>query len=114
MQAVAKAKFIKGSARKMRLVVDLIRGKKVEDALNILRFSEKHTANTLEKVVRSAVANAQNIYGDKISDPNSFLIKEVVCDEGPTGKRIRARAMGRAFRIRKRSCHLRVVIDTAK
>jgi len=114
MQAIAKAKFIRGSARKMRLVVDLIRGKKVEDALNILRFTKKHSAHDLEKVVRSAVANAQNIYGDKIHDPNSLKIVEAVCDEGPTGKRIRARAMGRAYRIRKRSCHLKVVVDTVK
>ncbi len=110
MQVVARARYLSGSARKMRQVVDLIRGKNVEDALNILRFTHKRAAMTLEKVVRSAVANAQNIHGDKIHDPNSLIIHKAKCDEGPMQKRIRARAMGRAFRIRKRTHHLEIIV----
>jgi large subunit ribosomal protein L22 len=112
MQAVARGKFIRGSARKMRQVVDLVRGKKVEDALNILRFARKKSALNLEKVVRSAIANAQSIYGDKLHDPNSLVITEAMGDDGPMMKRISARAMGRAYRIRKRTCHLKIVVKT--
>lgn len=112
MQAVARARYIKGSARKMRQVVDLVRGKNVDEALTIIRFTRKNAALQLEKVVRSAVANAQNVHGDKIHDPNMLKIVEAKCDEGPTMKRIKARAMGRAYRIRKRTCHLEVVVAT--
>lgn len=111
MQAVARARYIRGSARKMRQALDLVRGRNVEEALNTLRFTHKKSALNLEKVVRSAVANALNIYGDKIQDPNRLTIIEATCGEGPMMKRIRARAMGRAFRIRKRSCHLRIVVE---
>jgi len=114
MQAVAKAKFLRGSARKMRQVMDLVRGKNVEDALNLLRFTHKKSALQLEKVVRSAVANAQNIFGEKLHDPNDLDIIEAMCDDGPMIKRIRARAMGRAFRIRKRTCHVTVVVGTER
>lgn len=110
MEAIAKARYVQGSARKMRQVMDLVRGKNVEDALNILRFTHKKSAFVLEKVVRSAVANAMNIYGDKLHDPNDLTIVEAVCDDGPMLKRIRARAMGRAFRIRKRTCHMKIVV----
>ncbi len=112
MQAVAKARYIRSSARKMRQVMDLVRGKNVEDALNILRFTHKKDAVLLEKIVRSAVANAQNIYGDRIHDPNELSIIEARCDEGPTLKRIMARALGRAYRIRKRTCHVEIVVAT--
>jgi large subunit ribosomal protein L22 len=112
MEAVAKARFIRGSARKMRQVIDLVRGKNVEEALNILRFTHKKSALNLEKVVRSAVANAMNIHGDKIRDPNELTIIEAFCNEGPMMKRIRPRAMGRAYRIRKRTCHLTVKVAT--
>jgi large subunit ribosomal protein L22 len=112
MQAVAKARFVKGSARKMRQVLDLVRGRKVEEALNILRFIHKRSADPLEKVVRSAVANAQNVHGDKIHDPNALTIVEAICDDGPMMKRISPRAMGRAYRIRKRTCHLKIVVET--
>ena len=104
MEAIAKARFVRGSARKMRQVVALVRGKNVEAALNILRFTHKKSAMILEKVVRSSVANAMNIYGDKIHDPNDLTIVEVQCNDGPMMKRIRPRAMGRAFRVRKRTC----------
>ena len=110
MQAVAKAKYLRGSARKMRQVMNLVRGRKVEEALNILRFTHKKNAPILEKVVRCAVANVQNIYGDKLKDPNTLSIIEARCDEGPMIKRIRPRAMGRAFRVRKRTCHIEIIV----
>ena len=113
MQAIARARYIRGSARKMRQVMDLVRGKNVEDALNILRFTHKKNAVILEKIIRSAVANAQNIYGDKVHDPNELSIVDAQCGEGPIMKRIRARAMGRAYRIRKRTCHVKIVVATA-
>ena len=112
MQAVATARYIRISASKMRQAIDLVRGRNVEDALNILRFTHKKSAFMLEKIVRSAVANAQNVYGDKIHDPYSLMIVEAQCDEGPMVKRIRARAMGRAYRIRKRTCHVKIVVAT--
>ena len=111
MQAVARARYLRGSAPKMRQVLDLIKGRNVEEALNILRFTHKKSAHNLDKVVRSAVANALSIHGDKIHDPNRLTITEATCDEGPMLKRIRARAMGRAYRIRKRSCHLKIVVE---
>jgi len=95
----------------MRLVMDAIRGKNVEVALTMLHLTSKKSALELEKVVRSAVANAMNIYGDKIHDPNKLSIVEAKCDDGPMMKRIRARAMGRAYRIRKRTCHLEIVVE---
>ena len=112
MQAVARARYIRGSARKMRQSMDIVRGRNVEDALNILRFTHKASALQLEKVVRSAVANAQNVYGDKLTDPNLLRIVRAQCDEGPMAKRIKARAMGRAYRIRKRTCHIKIVVAT--
>jgi large subunit ribosomal protein L22 len=112
MQAVANLRFLRGSAPKLRLVLNNVRGKNVEEALNTLRFTHKKTALTLEKVVRSAVANAMNVHGDKISDPNKMKIIEAKCDEGPMMKRIRPRAMGRAYRIRKRTCHLKIIVST--
>ncbi len=111
MQAVSRAQHLRGSARKMRQVIDLVRGKNVEEALNTLHFTRKKSAFHLEKVVRSAVANAMNLHGDKIHDPNKLMIVEALCDDGPIMKRIRPRAMGRANRIRKRTCHLKIVVE---
>ena len=114
MEAVAKARYVRGSARKMRQVMDLVRGKNVEDALNILRFTRKKSALALEKLLRSAVANAMNIYGDKLHDPHDLTITQAVCEDGPMLKRIRARAMGRAFRIRKRTCHMKITVRSVE
>ena len=111
MQAVSRANYLRGSTRKMRQVLDLVRGKSVEEALNILRFTHKKSAIYLEKVIRSAVSNALNIYSDKLQDPNMLTIIEATSDEGPMTKRIRARAMGRAYRVRKRSCHVKIVVE---
>lgn len=111
LKAIAKAQFVRMSARKMRLVGDLIRGQNVEEALNSLHLLHKAAAVPLEKTLRSAVANAMNIHGDAIKDPEALQIREVLINEGPTLKRFRPRAMGRTTRIRKRTCHIKITVS---
>lgn len=110
--ALAKLNDIPTSPRKMRLVVDLIRGVEVNQALDILKYSKKDASVRLEKLVRSAVANweAKN-EGERLEDAN-LCVKEVFVDEGRTLKRIRTAPQGRAARIRKRSNHVTVVLGT--
>ncbi len=112
MEAKAIQRFIGSSPRKMRLVVDLIRGKSVDHALDILHFSTKHASKDVEKALRSAVSNLLNKDDSTRVEPEDMLVKEVFVDNGPTLKRISPAPMGRAYRIRKRSCHLTVVVAT--
>jgi large subunit ribosomal protein L22 len=107
MQAVAKLRFARISAQKGRLVADQIRGLPVEQALNVLMFSKKKGAAMMKKVLDSAVANAENNEG---ADVDELKVKAVWVDEGPTMKRIRARAKGRAARILKRTSHITVTV----
>jgi large subunit ribosomal protein L22 len=107
MQAVAKLRFARISAQKGRLVADQIRGLPVEQALNVLSFSKKKGAAMMKKVLDSAVANAENNEG---ADVDELTVKAVWVDEGPTMKRIRARAKGRAARILKRTSHITVTV----
>jgi large subunit ribosomal protein L22 len=107
MQAVAKLRFARISAQKGRLVADQIRGLPVEQALNVLAFSTKKGAAMVKKVLDSAIANAENNEG---ADVDELKVKYVTVDEGPTMKRIRARAKGRASRILKRSSHITVTV----
>jgi large subunit ribosomal protein L22 len=107
MQAVAKLRFARISAQKGRLVADQIRGLPVEQALNVLAFSNKKGASMMKKVLDSAVANAENNEG---ADVDELKVKAVWVDEGPTMKRIRARAKGRAARIFKRTSHITVTV----
>ena len=101
------------SPRKMRLVVDLVRGKEVNTALDILRFTPKEAAGRVEKLLLSAVANWQaKNEGSRIDEANLF-VKEIFVDEGKMLKRIRTAPQGRAHRIRKRSNHVTVVVDSA-
>lgn len=100
------------SPRKMRLVVDMIRGKEVNLALNILRYSSKEASRKVEKLVMSAINNwEQKNEGARVDD-NTLFIKEIYVNEGRTLKRIQAAPQGRAHRIRKRSNHVTVVVDT--
>lgn len=108
MEATAIARNIRISPQKARLIADLIRGKEVEIAINTLRFMPKKGARILRKIVESAVANASQ--NDAI-DIDTLFVKKVFVDGGPTLKRIRPRAMGRASRILKRSSHITVVLD---
>ncbi|WP_338670025.1 50S ribosomal protein L22 [Pseudodesulfovibrio methanolicus] len=107
MEAKAVAKFIRVSPRKARIVAENIKGKGVEDALNILRFTPKKPADILSKVLYSAISNAEQMPG---VDVDSLIVDSVVVNEGPTWKRIQPRAMGRAYRIRKRTSHITIVV----
>lgn len=110
MEARAINKYIGSSPRKMRLVVDLIRGKSVDEALHILHFSPKHASKVAEKVLRSAVANLQNREDGGRLGPEDMLVKTAFVDGGMTMKRISPAPMGRAYRIRKRSNHVTIIV----
>jgi large subunit ribosomal protein L22 len=112
MEAKAVNKYIGSSPRKMRLVVDLIRGASVEKALEVLHFSPKHASKDAEKTLRSAVSNIMNLDDSTRVDPADLYIKDAFVNQGPTLKRISPAPMGRAYRIRKRSCHLTIVVAT--
>lgn len=103
MEVTAKLSFARSSAQKTRLVVDLIRGQRVELALNTLRFSQKKAAGIVRKVLESAVANAENNAG---ADIDELKVGTIYVDEGPSLKRLMPRAKGRANRILKRACHI--------
>jgi large subunit ribosomal protein L22 len=107
METRAVARFVRMSPRKVRLVMDEVRGKKVESALHMLAFSPSKGARVLKKLIDSAVANAVQNDG---ADVDSLVVKRVFADEGPTMKRWQPRALGRATRIRKRTSHLTVVV----
>ena len=107
--AVAKARFVHVSASKARRVIDLVRGKSVTEALDILRWAPQDASEPVAKVIASAAANAQNNDG---LDPATLVVATVYADEGPTAKRIRPRAQGRAFRIRKRTSHITVIVES--
>lgn len=107
--ATAKARFVRVSPTKARRVIDLVRGRSVADALDILRWAPQAASEPVAKVIASAAANAQNNGG---LDPATLVVATVYADEGPTAKRIRPRAQGRAFRIRKRTSHITVIVES--
>jgi large subunit ribosomal protein L22 len=107
--AVAKARFVRVSPTKARRVIDLVRGKSVSEALDILRWAPQAASVPVAKVIASAAANAQNNEG---LDPSTLVVATVYAGDGPTAKRIRPRAQGRAFRIRRRTSHITVVVES--
>jgi large subunit ribosomal protein L22 len=107
--ATAKARFVRVSASKARRVIDLVRGKSVTEALDILRWAPQDASEPVAKAIASAAANAQNNDG---LDPSTLVVATIHADEGPTAKRIRPRAQGRAFRIRKRTSHITVIVES--
>ncbi|MCV7028651.1 50S ribosomal protein L22 [Mycobacterium sherrisii] len=107
--ATAKARFVRVSPTKARRVINLVRGKSVTDALDILRWAPQAASEPVAKVIASAAANAQNNDG---LDPSTLVVATVYADEGPTAKRIRPRAQGRAFRIRRRTSHITVIVES--
>lgn len=113
MEARAVSRYIRISPRKTRIVADLIRGKSVDEALGILALTPKKASPIIRKVVLSASANARHKSdgGVRMTDADLF-IKEILIEEGPTLKRIRPRAQGRAYRINKRTSHIRVTVGT--
>lgn len=112
MEAKALHRYIGSSPRKMRLVVDLIRGMSVDKAIETLHFHSKHASKDAEKVLRSAVANLMNKNDAARIEPNNLFVKEAFVNQGPTLKRISPAPMGRAYKIRKRSCHLTIIVAT--
>lgn len=110
-QAKAIARTIRIAPRKVRLVVDLIRGKQIGEAVAILRHTPKAASPVVEKVLKSAVANAEHNYE---LDVNNLVVSEIFVDEGPTLKRFRPRAQGRASAINKRTSHITIVVSEKK
>lgn len=116
MEAIASAKYLRGSAQKARLVVDMIRGKRVGEALAILQFTNKRAAESIEKCLRSAIANAtekaerQNV----AVDPDDLVVKTAYVDMGPTKhrRRVRPAPQGRAYREQRHFCHVTVLVST--
>jgi len=111
MEAVARARFVRMSARKVRRVAELVRGKKVNEAIEILNFVPKAAAIPLQKTIKSAASNVLAEEGTTKVHPEDLRIKTLFVDGGPVWKRIRAVGMGRAYRIRKRTCHITVVVE---
>ena len=107
MEVRAQARYVRVSPRKARIVVDLVRGKSVAQAQEILRFTNRGIAETVEKVLNSAVANAEH---NNYLRAESLVVRKTYDDEGPTMKRIRPRAKGSAARIRKRTSHITIVV----
>jgi large subunit ribosomal protein L22 len=105
--AVAQARYVRTSARKARLVADLIRGASVTDAQAILAYSTRAAAVPVRKVLQSAIANADHNHGLDVRD---LMVARVTVDEGPTIKRFRPRAQGRAMPIMKRTCHITIAV----
>jgi large subunit ribosomal protein L22 len=111
MEAKAIKRYIPSSPRKMRLVADLIRGKSVDEALNILHFSPKHASNVVELALKSAVSNLSNkSETGKVEEKNVF-VKKVFVDGGPMLKRVLPAPQGRAYRVRKRANHLTIIVE---
>src|SRR6478735_8966181 len=115
MEATASAKYLRGSAQKARLVVDMIRGKDVNQALAILRFSKKRAANGIEKCMRSAIANA-NEAAEKANisiDPDDLWVRTAFVDRGPTKnrRRVRPAPQGRAYREQRHFCHITISLS---
>ena len=107
MEVRAVARFVRVSPRKARIVVDLIRGKSVAQAQEILAFTNRGIAETVEKTLNSAVANAEH---NNHLRADNLVVKTAFVDEGPTLKRIRPRAKGSASRINKRTCHITIIV----
>jgi large subunit ribosomal protein L22 len=111
MEGKAQARFCRGSARKMRRVAALVKGMPVDRAAAVLRALPKAAATPLAKTIASATANALAIEGTAHHKSSDFVISELSVDGGPIARRFRATGMGRAYRIRKRYCHVRVVVS---
>jgi large subunit ribosomal protein L22 len=110
MEVRARLRFARLGPRKARLVADLIRGKRSEEALNVLSFTKKAAAKIILKLLKSAIANATQ---KKNIDVDRLFIKKITVDQGPTMKRFQPRALGRATMIRKRTSHITIILDEA-
>ncbi|MNK11992.1 50S ribosomal protein L22 [compost metagenome] len=108
MEVKASLKYARVGAQKARLVVDLVRGKDVNEAIKTLTFLNKKTAGMVKKLIESAVANAEY---KKVMDVDNLYVKTIWVDQGPVLKRFRPRAQGRAFGVRKKTSHINVVLE---
>jgi large subunit ribosomal protein L22 len=111
IQAKATKRFMPGSPRKMRLIIDMIRGKRVSEAIALLKFNPKHAAREAEQVLRSAYANLDYNNQDVRLDMDDAIVSAAFVNQGPTLRRISPAPMGRAYRIRKRTNHLTIVVS---
>ena len=107
LEAKATLRYARISSRKVKIVADLIRGKKVDEALAIVKFTPKASSEIIEKLLKSAIANAENNHG---MNRGKLIVSEIYANQGPTLKRIRPAAKGSAVRIRKRTCHITIVV----
>ncbi len=118
MEAIAKTRNLKGSPRKARLVIDLIRGRNVSQALSILKFTDKRAADPIEKTLRSAIANATNLAEKQniAIDPDDLFVKSCFVDMGPhkNRRRMRPAPQGRAYREQRHYCHITVLVSSEK
>lgn len=112
MEVTARLRYLQASPQKVRLVVDMIRGKNVQEAASILSVTNKSAARHVGKLLKSAVANAEN--RDEAVDVDRLYVKEIFVDGGPMLKRLRPAPMGRAFRVLKRQSHITIKLDTRK
>jgi large subunit ribosomal protein L22 len=112
MEVTARLRYLQGSPQKVRLVADLIRGKAVQEAVNILDVTNKVAARHIQKCLKSAIANAEN--REDHVDVDRLYVKEIFVDPGPMLKRIQPAPMGRAFRVLKRQSHITIKLDTRK
>jgi large subunit ribosomal protein L22 len=111
MEAVAKSKYIRISPRKVRQVLDMVRGMDVEDALNTLHYTRKNAAQAISKTINAAFHNLGNVEEGERVDMSDVYIKEAYVNSGPTLKRFRPMSMGRAGRIRKRTSHITIIVE---
>ena len=107
LEARAILRYARISSRKVKIVADLIRGKKVDEALALVKFTPKASSEIREKLLKSAIANAENNHG---MNRGNLIVSEIYANQGPTLKRIRPAAKGSAVRIRKRTCHITIVV----
>ena len=110
MVGQARARYVRSSPRKLRRVIDLIRGKSVHEAIDMLHFMPKKAARIIEKTLHSAVANLVHVEGSRKVEVENVMVTKAHVDGGPIAKRFRAGAMGRAKRIRKRFSHVTVIV----
>ena len=111
LEAKATLRYARISSRKVKIVADLIRGKKVDEALAIVKFTPKASSEIIEKLLKSAIANAENNHG---MNRGNLIVSEIYANQGPTLKRIRPAAKGSAVRIRKRTSHITIVLRESK
>ena len=114
MEATAKLRYLRITPRKVRAVADLIRGKNVNQALNTLMYVEKRAAEPVAKLLRSAVANAEQAAKNQQFDADQLTVKSLMVDQGPSLRRFMPRAMGRAFKVLKKTSHISLTISDEK